>query len=96
VAVLGIVVLYKLVEVRALEGIRLECEVHGRAEVVDPELLCPGCFACRLFVEEQHVGFHALGVEQARGQPQERMHVALLQELSPDRLPCPAFEQDVQ
>ena len=65
------------------------------AEVVDPELLGPGRFGCRLFVEEQDIRLHALRVEQARGQAQERMHVALVQELSPDRLPCPAFEQDV-
>jgi hypothetical protein len=47
------------------------------------------------YAAEQHVRLHPLGVEQARGQAQERMHVAFVQELSPDRLPCPAFEQDV-
>src|SRR3990172_2007340 len=87
--ILRVVTLHKLIKIRALEGACLKREVHVRAEVVDPEILGPGRFACRLFVEEQHIRLHALGVEQARGQAQERVHVTLVQELSADRLPGP-------
>jgi hypothetical protein len=69
-AVLGIVAFHEFVEVCALERARLERKVHVRAEVVDPELLGPGRFGRRLFVEEQHVCLHSLRVEQARGQAQ--------------------------
>ena len=65
------------------------------AEVVDPELLGPGGLARGLLVEEEHVGFHALRIEKAGRQTQERVHIALVQELAPDGFPCPTFEEDV-
>ena len=67
IAILGIVALNELVEVFALQGIGLECEVFVGSEIVDPELLGPWRFACRFLVEEKNVRFHALGIEQPFG-----------------------------
>lgn len=55
-----------------------------RAQVVDPELLRPRLFLRGIAVEEQDVGLHALRVEDAGGQAQERMHVRLLEQFAPD------------
>ena len=65
------------------------------AQVVDPELLGPGRLAGRLLVEEEDVRLDPLGVEEAGGQAQQRVDVALVQELAADRLPGPALEQHV-
>ena len=65
------------------------------SEIVDPELLGPRCFAGRLLVEEENVGFHALRIEQAGRQTQERVDLALVQQLAADGLACAAFEEHV-
>ena len=90
-----VIAFHELVEVFALERIGLEREVFVGAEVVDPELLRPGRLARGFLVEKEHVGFDALRIEEAGRQTQERVHVAFVQELAPDGLPRPAFEQDV-
>ena len=59
-----VVAFHELVEVFALERIGLEREVFVGAEVVDPELLGPGRLTRGLLVEEEHVGFHALRIEE--------------------------------
>jgi hypothetical protein len=41
-----------------------------------------------LGIKEQDVGFDALRVEVARGKSQQRVHVALLQKVSPDCCAC--------
>jgi hypothetical protein len=69
--------------------------VHVRAEIVDPEFLRCSLLRCWLAVEEEDICLDALRVEQAGRQAKERMYVALVQEFSPDRLPCSAFEQDI-
>jgi hypothetical protein len=84
VAVLGVVALDELVEVGALEGLRLQRVVDVGAVVEHPEPLGPRLLLCGLGVEEEDVGFHALGVEDAGGQAQERVDVALFEELAPD------------
>ena len=94
-AIVGVVAGYELVQVPALERILLEREVHVGAQVVDPELLGPRLFARRLLVEEQHVRLHALGVEDARGQARQRVHIRLLEQLAADGLARPALEQHV-
>ena len=66
-----------------------------RAEVVDPELLRPGLLLSGLAVEEEHVGLHALRVEDAGGQAEQRVDVGLLEERATNRLPSAAFEEDV-
>ncbi len=65
------------------------------AEVIDPKLLGPGGLARRFLVEEEHVSFHALRIEEAGRQAQERVHIALVQELPPDGFSRPTFEEDV-
>lgn len=65
------------------------------AEVVDPHLLRRGLLGAGLAHEEEHVGLDSLGVEDARRQAQERVDVALVQELSTDRLPGAALEEHV-
>ena len=94
-AVLWVVAGDEVVQVGALQRIGLEREVLVGAEVVDPEVLCPRCLAGRLAVEEQDVGLHALGVEDAGRQPQQGVDIALLQQLAADCLACPALKQHV-
>jgi hypothetical protein len=49
----------------------------------------------RLAIEEQNVRLHSLGVENARGQAQQRVNVGLLQQFTPNRLSGAAFEQHI-
>ena len=85
----------EVVEVGALQWVFFEREVFVGAEIVDPELFGPRLFLRRLAVEEKHVRLHALGVEDAGGQAQERVHVRLLEQLAANRLARAAFEQHV-
>ena len=48
-----------------------------------------------LAVEEQDVGLYAAGIEDARRQPQQGMHVALLQQLAAHRLTRATLEQHI-
>ena len=65
------------------------------AEVVDPQLLGPRFFLSRFVLQEQHVGFDALGVEDARGQAEQSVDVALLEQVRADGLSGSALEEDV-
>ena len=85
----------EVVEVAALERVFLQREVLVRPQVVDPELLRPRLFLRRLAVEEQDVRLHALRVEDAGGQAQQRVHVRLLEQFAPDGFARAAFEQHV-
>jgi len=62
---LGIVARDEVVEVAALERIFFEREVFVGAQIVNPELICPGFFSGRFAVEEEDVGLDALRVEDA-------------------------------
>ena len=64
IAVLGVVALNELVEIFSLQRIGLEGKVLVGSEIVNPELLRPWRFAGRFLVEEENVGFHALGIKQ--------------------------------
>ena len=86
---------HKLVKIGPLERIGLLGEVHVRPQVVDPQLLRPGLLLGRLAVEKEDVRLHPLGVENPRREPQERVAVELPEKIPPDRLPCPALEEDV-
>lgn len=85
----------ELVQVRTLERVGLEGEMHVGAQVIDPELLGPRLFAGRLLVEEDDVRLDPLGVEQAGGEAQQGVHVAFMQELLADGLTCSALEEHV-
>ena len=65
------------------------------AVVVVPDLLGPRVRAGFVVIEENHVRLHTLGVKDARRQAQDRVKVGVLQQLAPDRLARPAFEQHV-
>lgn len=65
------------------------------AEIVDPEVLGPGLFAGFLAIEEEDVGFDALGVENAGGEAQEGVDVAALEQFAADGFAGSAFEEDV-
>ena len=65
------------------------------AEVVDPEVFGPGLFAGFLALEEEDVGLHSLGVEDAGGEAQEGVDVAALEEFAADGFAGSAFEEDV-
>ena len=94
-AVLGVVAGDEVVEVGARAAGGLEREVLVGPQVVDPERPRPGRRAGRLAVEEEDVGLDALRVEDAGRQAQERVDVALVQELAADRLAGAALEEDV-
>ena len=49
----------------------------------------------RPFFEEQHIGLHTLGVEQAGGQAQQGVHIALVQQLLANGFARAAFKQHV-
>src|SRR5271166_6174319 len=61
----GVIAGHELVEVGALERLRLERVVNVRAVVEDPQLLGPRLLTGGFGVEEQDVGLDALGVEDA-------------------------------
>jgi hypothetical protein len=81
--------------VSAGERVGLEREVLVGAQVVDPELAGPGLRGGGLAVEEEDVGLDALGVEDAGGQAQEGVDVALGEQLAADGLAGAALEEDV-
>jgi hypothetical protein len=95
VAVLRVVTRDKVVEVAALQGVFLEREMLVRAQVVDPELLRPRFFLRGFAVEKQDVGLHALRVEDAGGQAQQRVHVGLLEQFAPDGFARATFKKHV-
>ena len=64
-------------------------------QIVNPELFRPRLFAGGFAVEEEDVGLHALRVEDARGQAQQRVHVGLLEQFAADRFARAAFEEHV-
>src|SRR5712692_2927946 len=74
VAVLGVVAGHEIVEVGACEGIGAQGEVLVGAQVVDPQAFGPVRGAGGFLIEEEYVGFDALGIEDARWQTQQRMH----------------------
>ena len=78
-----------------VERIGLEAEFYVGTEVVDPEFFRPGGFAGGFAVEEEDVGFDALGVEDAGGQAQQGVDIALMQQFSAHGFAGPAFEEDV-
>lgn len=71
--------------------------MHPGPEVVHPDLGRVGYVVGPrgLLLEEQDVRLDTTGVEDARGQAQERVEVELLEEAPPDLLASPALEQDV-
>ena len=91
----GPVALHELVQVGPLQRVRLLREVHVGPQVVDPQRLRPRLFLGGLGVEEQDVGLHALGIEDASRQSQQRVNVALLQQVAAHRFAGPALEQHV-
>ena len=72
----GPVEAHKFIQIGALEGFGLEGEVLVGAQVVHPELAGGGLGATGAAIKEEHIGLHALGVEDARGQAQQGVHVA--------------------
>ena len=65
------------------------------AQVVNPQLPGPRYFAGGFALEENHIGLDSLRIEQAGGQPQQRVHIARMQELLANRLTRAAFKQHV-
>ena len=69
--------------------------MHVGPEVVDPELLGPGFASAGPVVKEKDVCLYALGVEDARGQPQQGVDVAVVEQAFSDGFSCTAFEEHV-
>src|SRR5690606_10524781 len=82
----GPVAFDELVEIRSPERIGLEREELVRPQVVDPQPLRPWPLGARLLVKEEDVRLDTLGVEDAGGEPDQGVHVALIEELATDRL----------
>ncbi len=53
----------KVTQVFQLQRVFLQGEVNVGPEVVYPDLFRPGCFCCRMIVEEQYIGLDALLVK---------------------------------
>src|SRR5947207_12513588 len=81
----------EIVEIDPGQRTLLEREVLVGPKIVDPDRPRPGLVAARLAIEEQHVGLHALRIEDTGGQPEERVDVTLVQELAPYRFPGAPF-----
>jgi len=54
-------------------------KVFVGAQIVDPELLCPRFLSGGFAVEEEDVGLHALGVEDAGRQAQQGVNGGLFE-----------------
>ena len=61
----------KILKVVEGQGISLQCEMNVGSEVIYPESLRPRLLAGGFSVKEQDIRLHTLGVEYARGQPQQ-------------------------
>lgn len=95
VAVLGLERLDELRQVVVAQRVLLQGVMDICPVVVDPQPVRPRRLRGWLPVEEQHVRLDALGVEDAGRQPQERVNVAFVQELSPDGFPGSTLEENV-
>jgi hypothetical protein len=73
-----VVARYKIIQVLTAQWVCLQCEVLVGAEVVDPQLLGPGLLAGNAAVEKEHIRLDPLRVEDARGQAQQRVHIAIV------------------
>lgn len=93
--VLRVVAGDEVVQVFALQRIRLQREVLIGSKVVNPQRFCPRSLASRLAVEEQDVCFDSLGVEDPCRQAEQSVDIALLQQFPTDGLSRTAFEQYV-
>ena len=91
----GLIDGFKVVEVFVGQRVSLKGEVLVGAEVVDPEICRPGCFAGFLTCKEEDVRLHALGVEDAGGQAQEGVDIAAFEEFAADGFAGAAFEEHV-
>jgi len=94
-AALRIVAADEVLQILVLQGIGLEGEVLVGPQVVDPQLLRPGNLPGGPAVEEEHISLDPLGIEDARRQSQQGVHVAALQQIAAHRLPRPALKEDV-
>jgi hypothetical protein len=81
----------EVVEVGPCEGVGFEGEVEVGAEVVDPEGPGSGGGAGGFAVEEEDVGLDAVGVEDAGGETEQGVDVALVEEFAADGLAGAAF-----
>lgn len=88
IAILRVVALNELVEILGFQRIGLESKMLVGSEIVDPELLCPRCLACRFLVEEKDISFDTLSVEQTSRKTQKGVDFALVQQLTADGLAC--------
>ena len=69
--------------------------MHVGSQIVNPQRLCPRLLLSGLGVEEQHVGLHAPGVENAGGQSQKRVNITLLHEIATNRFSSSPLKQHV-
>ena len=95
VAIFGMVAGDKIIQVLAAQWVCLQREVLICAEVVDPQLLCPGLFAGDAAVEKHHIGLDSLRVEDARWQAQQRVHIAIVQQPPANQLAGTALKEHV-
>lgn len=95
VAVLRIVVGDELLQVVEAQRLLLQCVMNIGAVIKKPDLLRPGLLAGGVVVEEQHIRFHAVSIENAGGQAQYGVQIRGFQQLLAHRLARTALEQDV-
>lgn len=93
--VVAIVAADKVLKVLKTQRLSLQRVMNVGPVVVIPNLLGRDLFACRTVVKEEHVRFHAIGVEDARRQAENRVKLRCLHELLPHRFTGAALEEHV-
>jgi hypothetical protein len=91
----GVVAVDEVLEVFQLHGVFLEGVVDIGSVIVYPHLFGPGVFGSGLVVEEQDVGFHAVGIEDAGGQAKDGVQIGGAHQLLAHGLSGAAFEEHV-
>ena len=95
VAVFRVIAGDEILQVIELQGARLQREMLVGAQVVKPHALGMHAPIFWGVVKEHHIRLHALRIENARGQAQHGVHIAVFQQLLANLLARPAFKQHV-
>src|SRR5258708_5204944 len=75
----GVVASDEVVQIRTSQRVRLQREMLVGTKIVNPERVRPRFLASGLAVEEEHISLHTLGIENTRGQAQQRVDIAIVQ-----------------
>ena len=94
-SILGIIALYKILEVSVLHRILLQGKVHIRPQVIDPDLLGLHIGARGTLIEKDDIRLDAGFVEDTGRQAQDRMQIGGFEQLLTHRFTGAALKQDI-